>query len=235
MSDLIDREHVIDFLKLTRDSEYEKSMSAEVKHKSVIRSKHDAHVAFCDYLIEYVNQVPTHPTPSNTLGALDCIDRQEAIKALCREECGMDPKGCHVGTCYDVEIIEDVPSVQLELSNNSPELDNKNGELISRQAAIDAIDDISEEVADGYDFQYAKWREHFCELPSVQPERKRGEWIYGENDGQDGWYCSECGLFIPWYYDYYGLDNIDFIADFNTCPKCDTKMLKYTGMRGDSE
>lgn len=72
-------------------------------------------------------------------------------------------------------------------------------------------------------------------LPSVQPERKRGEWIYGENDGQDGWYCSECGLFIPWYYDYYGLDNIDFIADFNTCPKCDTKMLKYTGMRGDSE
>ena len=139
MSDLIDREHVIDFLKLTRDSEYEKSMSAEVKHKSVIRSKHDAHVAFCDYLIEYVNQVPTHPTPSNTLGALDCIDRQEAIKALCREECGMDPKGCRVGTCYDVEIIEDVPSVQLELSNNSPELDNKNGELISRQEAKEAL------------------------------------------------------------------------------------------------
>ena len=27
-------------------------------------------------LIEYVKQVPTHPTPSNTLGTLDCIDRQ---------------------------------------------------------------------------------------------------------------------------------------------------------------
>lgn len=77
---------------------------------------------------------------SNTLGALDCIDRQVAIKALCREECGMDPKGCHVGTCYDVEIIEDVPSVQLELSNNSKELENKNGELISRQTAIEALD-----------------------------------------------------------------------------------------------
>lgn len=81
-------------------------------------------------------------------------------------------------------------------------------------------------------FRVKQWLD---QLPSVQPERKRGEWIYGENDGQDGWYCSECGLFIPWYYDYYGLDNIDFIADFNTCPKCDTKMLKYTGMRGDSE
>lgn len=76
MSDLIERQDVIDFLKLTRDSEYKKSMSVECKHKSVIRSKHDAHVAFCDYLIEYVKQVPTHETPSNTLGALDCVERK---------------------------------------------------------------------------------------------------------------------------------------------------------------
>ena len=69
MSDLIERQDVIEFLKLTRDSEYKKSMSVECKHKSVIRSKHDAHVAFCDYLIEYVKQVPTHETPSNVLDA----------------------------------------------------------------------------------------------------------------------------------------------------------------------
>ena len=36
-------------------------------------------------------------------------------------------------------ISEQLPSVHPELSNNSPELDIKNGELISRQAAIDAI------------------------------------------------------------------------------------------------
>ena len=72
-------------------------------------------------------------------------------------------------------------------------------------------------------------------LPSAEPERKTAEWIYGENGGQDGWYCSKCGLFIPWDYEYYGLDNIDFIADFHTCPKCDRKMLKYTGMRGEQE
>ena len=82
MSDLIKRQDVIDFLKLTRDSEYKKSMSAEVKHKSVTRSKHDEHVAFCDYLIEYVKQVPTHTTQSNTLGALDCVSRQDAIDAV---------------------------------------------------------------------------------------------------------------------------------------------------------
>ena len=71
--------------------------------------------------------------------------------------------------------------------------------------------------------------------PTIEPERKTAEWIYGENGGQDGWYCSKCGLFIPWDYEYYGLDNIDFIADFHTCPKCDSKMLKYTGMRGEEE
>lgn len=69
------------------------------------------------------------------------------------------------------------------------------------------------------------------EVPSadVQP-RKTAEWVYGEKDGADGWYCSECKFHIPWYYDYYGLKNIDFIRDFHTCPHCDAKMLKYTGM-----
>lgn len=64
---------------------------------------------------------------------------------------------------------------------------------------------------------------------SAQPERKKGEWIYGENDCQDGWFCSECDGFVPWDYDYYGLNNINFIADFKTCPFCDAKMVSYTG------
>ena len=62
-------------------------------------------------------------------------------------------------------------------------------------------------------------------------QRKTAEWVYGEKDGADGWFCSECGFHVPWYYDYYGLDNIDFIRDFHTCPCCDSKMLKYTGMK----
>lgn len=77
--------------------------------------------------------------------------------------------------------------------------------------------------------------EHLKQMPSAEQERKNGEWIYGENGGQDGWFCSECGFFVPWYYEYYGLNNIDFIADFHTCPKCDSKMLKYTGMRGKQD
>lgn len=81
--------------------------------------------------------------------------------------------------------------------------------------------------------EYQRIIDRFIAFASAQPGRKTAEWIYGENGGQDGWYCSRCGLFIPWDYEYYGLDNIDFIADFHTCPKCDRKMLKYTGMRGE--
>jgi len=43
-------------------------------------------------------------------------------------------------------------------------------DCISRQAAIDALDDIESEVADGFGFQYEKWRKHFADLSSVQPE-----------------------------------------------------------------
>ena len=50
-----------------------------------------------------------------------------------------------------------------------------NSDLISRQAAIDAIDDIESEVADGDGFQYAKWREYFCDLPSEQPQSTMGQ------------------------------------------------------------
>ena len=43
-------------------------------------------------------------------------------------------------------------------------------DCISRRVAIEAIDDIESEVADGFGFQYEKWREYFCELPAVQPD-----------------------------------------------------------------
>lgn len=59
-------------------------------------------------------------------------------------------------------------------------------------------------------------------------KRNTGNWIYGEDEsGQDGWFCSRCHFFIPWYYDFY--DDIDFIRDYRTCPHCDSKMLSYTG------
>lgn len=44
------------------------------------------------------------------------------------------------------------------------------------------------------------------------------EWIYCEDDqGQDGYQCSGCGFFEPWYYDY---ASIDFIRKYQFCPSC---------------
>lgn len=59
MSKTVNIQDVIDLLLMNREEEHKKSLSAEYKHKSVIRSKHDAHVAFCDYLIECVERLPS--------------------------------------------------------------------------------------------------------------------------------------------------------------------------------
>ena len=58
--------------------------------------------------------------------------------------------------------------------------------------------------------------------------QSEAEWIYGEDKhGQDGWTCSKCSFFVPWYYEYY--KSSDFIAKYNFCPKCGDRMVSYTG------
>ena len=53
-------------------------------------------------------------------------------------------------------------------------------------------------------------------------EPKQGEWIYCEDEeGQDGYRCSECGFFVPWYYSY---EDINFIYKYHICPSCMARM-----------
>ena len=55
-----------------------------------------------------------------------------------------------------------------------------------------------------------------------------GEWTYGEDEhGQDGWICSNCQFFVPWYYRY-NKNPEDFIANYHFCPRCGAKMKSYT-------
>ena len=102
-------------------------------------------------------------------------------------------------------------------------------DLINRQAAIDAVSKALDRQTLLYGFVRKVALDAIKNLPSAQPERKKGKWIYGEDDGQDGWYCSECNGFVPWDYEYYGLDNIDFIDDFKVCPFCEADMVSRTG------
>jgi len=72
-------------------------------------------------------------------------------------------------------------------------------DLISRQAAIDALDCINgtEEV--------------LRSLPSAQPERKTGHWV----DNDEAYECSVCSSLF--YIE-------DGTGDMNFCPNCGAKM-----------
>ena len=58
--------------------------------------------------------------------------------------------------------------------------------------------------------------------------KQEAEWIYGEDEtGADGWHCSYCGFFEPWFYEF--TDDIDFIRLYSFCPSCGRRMTSYTG------
>lgn len=123
-------------------------------------------------------------------------------------------------------------------SNDPPDARGKGEEmsdLINRQAAIDAVKKntfrltfAEEQNCEGH----VAWSANavysdviegaLLELPSAQPERKRGKWIYGEDEyGIDGYHCDKCGFFVPWDYAH---KFINYIEDYNLCPNCGADM-----------
>ena len=63
----------------------------------------------------------------------------------------------------------------------------------------------------------------------ISLKKQEAEWIYSEDEtGADGWHCSYCGFFEPWFYEF--TDDIDFIRVYRHCPGCGRKMTSYTGM-----
>ena len=78
-------------------------------------------------------------------------------------------------------------------------------DLISRQAAIDAIFGRSHEII----------KMRIGNLPSAQPERKRGRWLPDNRPGGGFWVCSECKF-----------PSEAFAADvlYKFCPNCGADM-----------
>ena len=123
-----------------------------------------------------VEYQPTHPTPSNTLDALDCVDRQAAIDAIEQMQLPImrsdffHEQFIFRGLSEALAAIKELPSVHSKLEKNSKELENKNGELISRQAAMKI------RFSSGFDHDgilfipYRDVEEHLKKLPSVQTE-----------------------------------------------------------------
>lgn len=98
----------------------------------------------------------------------------------------------------------DTPSTQNERVNSNNPLD-----CISRQAAIDAAERESQ-VDGAYGYMDTKSIvDMLNDLPSAQPDRKKGKWLYHESI--DVFECSVCG--------HQMVRNI-----FNYCPWCGADM-----------
>ena len=127
----------------------------------------------------------------------DLIYRHEAIKTITSYNGVVDKSVAK-------RLLLQMPSASTELSNNSPKLDNENGDLISRQ---DAIRLAEQGQIQGFEWQFKK----LCTLPSAEP-RKKGKWIEimdADEFGEPypcGVRCSECGFCSV---------NLD-----NFCPNC---------------
>lgn len=137
----------------------------------------------------------------------DLIDRQQAINVIERTRAyiGHNMERA-VGAAF-IEILDDVgedigrlPSAQFATDTNvgtklGTNLAQLGTDCISRQTVLNAIDEISREVDDGDGFDYAKWREYFCELPSAEPERdtpKRVLWTGWKGHRYTRYNCPNC-------------------------------------------
>ena len=127
----------------------------------------------------------------------------------------------------DVVMDEDrFPSAQPETHDKRTE--SHACDLISRAMLLDYIhnEPIGKMLCDRYNLDGV-----IKQLPSAQPERKRGKWIYGEDEyGIDGYHCDKCGFFVPWDYAH---KFINYIEDYNFCPGCGADMREVDDERHD--
>jgi len=98
-----------------------------------------------------------------------------------------------------------------------------------RENVINQIDvDIQRAERTGEMLVYVGQKTAKDALALLKGQDAEGKWIYGEDEtGVDGWHCSECNFFEPWFYEF--TDDIDFIRFYGFCPSCGRKMTSYTG------
>ena len=95
------------------------------------------------------------------------------------------------------------------------------------EKVISTLEEIKTQTA-GIGLDSAVIAHKFIDIIIAMLKEQEAEWIYGEDEtGVDGWHCSECSFFEPWFYEFD--DDIDFIKRYEHCPKCGRRMTSYTG------
>ena len=152
----------------------------------------------------------------------ELISKRAVIEAIEKARANV---GHNLERSIGKSIIEILDDVGRDVDRLPPALGTNLAEVgtdcISRQAAIDIIEDFPHgDVWNVESMEEMVYRIKL--LPPAQP--KRGKWIYCEDsteDCVDGYRCDQCGFFAPWDYKHKG---IDYIQDYNFCPKCGAKM-----------
>ena len=129
----------------------------------------------------------------------DLISRTEAIKALGDE-----------GLITAMIIVSKVPDAQPTQNNDYNAL--KSVDCIDRQAAIEIVDDINTWTGGWRYYAIEKIRS----LPSAQPERKTGKWVWFPEIS--AYSCSECHRY------QYGNTLEVMSGDYHYCPACGAEM-----------
>ena len=85
-------------------------------------------------------------------------------------------------------------------------------DLISRQAAIEALDKRFDSIPMEQTSEILMLRKDLRNLPPAQPERKLGKWALQSDDYHEYYECDQCGMAV-------GLDDVR-----NFCPNCGAEM-----------
>lgn len=180
-----------------------------------------------DMAIEALEQEPS----CRNARQVDLISRQEAIDAL-------DKRFDDVPMELTTEILllrkdlrEVIPSAQPEERTNE-HTETHACDLISRQAAIDALYNKGLSMTAWCELLAMKWSDiQKCieQLPSTQPERKKGKWIIDNKEAGRIWHChcSNCGKDPQDHIG--GTENWWLVRLPKYCPNCGLPM------RGDEE
>jgi len=96
-------------------------------------------------------------------------------------------------------------------------------DLISRQAAIDAVADLywMDERLLNFKKEIDATFDKIKALPPAQPDPRRGKWI--KNEGRYGWHCSACGE-DDIYAFAWNCDTGENELQDRYCPNCGAKM-----------
>ena len=84
-------------------------------------------------------------------------------------------------------------------------------DAISREAAKQAIRERFKELVDRVEINSV-----LNELPTVEPSRPTGHWIFNGGIEPIGWYCSNCGLWSSAVYK----------PNYKYCPNCGFRMIE---------